>query len=105
MKEMKPKLAEIVRLTYLQDIPQYKISEILGISQMQVSRRLRKAMSILVTLYYGAKKQGDPDATDSESEEEEEVGDMPKRVTRASLGAKLKSKRQKLQEEKDQAKS
>ena len=104
-EEMKPKLAEIVRLTYLEDIPQYKISELLGISQMQVSRRLRKAMAILVTLYYGAKKQGDPDSVESDNEDEEEVSDMPKRVTRASLGAKLKSKKQKLQEEKDQAKN
>lgn len=40
-------LKEVIKLTYYNDYSQSKIAEILGVSQMQISRRLRKAISEL----------------------------------------------------------
>ncbi|MEW5820633.1 MAG: sigma-70 family RNA polymerase sigma factor [Cyanobacteriota bacterium] len=40
-------LKEVIKLTYYNDMCQYEIAQRLGISQMQVSRRLKKAISEL----------------------------------------------------------
>lgn len=40
-------LRDVVKLTYYNDLCQYEIAQQLGISQMQVSRRLKKAMTEL----------------------------------------------------------
>lgn len=40
-------LKEVIKLTYYNDLCQYEIAQQLGISQMQVSRRLKKAISEL----------------------------------------------------------
>lgn len=44
---LKPELADVVRMTYYDDMNQTQIADKLGISQMQVSRRLRKALDLL----------------------------------------------------------
>ncbi|MGE0199532.1 MAG: sigma-70 family RNA polymerase sigma factor [Candidatus Melainabacteria bacterium] len=44
---LKPELRDVIRMTYYEDMSQTQIAEQLGISQMQVSRRLRKALELL----------------------------------------------------------
>jgi len=44
---LKEELRTVVKMTYYEDLSQTEIAERLGISQMQVSRRLRKALEIL----------------------------------------------------------
>jgi len=44
---LKEELRSVVRMTYYEDLSQTEIAERLGISQMQVSRRLRKALELL----------------------------------------------------------
>lgn len=44
---LKQELRDVVQMTYYEDLSQTEIAERLGISQMQVSRRLRKALEIL----------------------------------------------------------
>jgi RNA polymerase sigma-B factor len=48
LSELKPELQSVVRMTYYDDMSQTAIAEQLGISQMQVSRRLRKALDVLM---------------------------------------------------------
>lgn len=43
-------LKEIIKMNFLQDISQTKIAEMLGISQMQVSRKIKKALNQLFTI-------------------------------------------------------
>ncbi len=47
MKRLNPDLYAVIQLTYFEDMSQYEIATTLGISQMQVSRRLRKALDRL----------------------------------------------------------
>jgi RNA polymerase sigma-B factor len=47
MVTLKKDLQDVVRMTYYEDLSQTEIAERLGISQMQVSRRLRKALELL----------------------------------------------------------
>jgi RNA polymerase sigma-B factor len=47
MHGLKAELRDVVHMTYYDDLSQTEIAERLGISQMQVSRRLRKALEIL----------------------------------------------------------
>lgn len=47
LNKLKDELREVVRLSYFEDLSQSEIAEQLGISQMQVSRRLRKALDQL----------------------------------------------------------
>lgn len=47
MENLKDELQEVVQMTFYQDMSQTQIAEKLGISQMQVSRRLRKALDLL----------------------------------------------------------
>lgn len=44
ISQLKPKLKEVIELNYYKDLNQREISEQLGISQMQVSRRLKQAL-------------------------------------------------------------
>ena len=44
---LKPELREVVEMTFYEDMSQTQIAERLGISQMQVSRRLRKALGLM----------------------------------------------------------
>lgn len=45
IKKLEPKLREVVELSYYQDLNQREIADRLAISQMQVSRRLKKALA------------------------------------------------------------
>ncbi len=47
LHSLKAELRDVVRMTYYEDMSQTEIAERLGISQMQVSRRLRKALELL----------------------------------------------------------
>lgn len=53
LAQLKPELRSVVEMTYYEDMSQMEIARILGISQMQVSRRLRKALDILHTALRG----------------------------------------------------
>jgi RNA polymerase sigma-B factor len=85
LKNLKPSLAQIIDLIYFQDIPQAEVADQLGISQMQVSRRLKKATAALQelmvanlqnggSLLFGGSRSSKPN---------------PKKISRSSLGAKL----------------
>jgi RNA polymerase sigma-B factor len=45
ISQLKPKMREVIELSYYNDLNQREISEKLNISQMQVSRRLKQALS------------------------------------------------------------
>ena len=45
ISQLKPKIKEVLELSYYQDLNQREISEQLNISQMQVSRRLKQALN------------------------------------------------------------
>lgn len=47
LESIEPKLKQIVELTYFKDMSQVEIANTLGISQMQVSRKLKKALTLL----------------------------------------------------------
>ena len=47
LSALKPELRDVVHMTYFEDLSQTEIAQRLGISQMQVSRRLRKALDQL----------------------------------------------------------
>lgn len=88
IKQLKEPLAEIIELIYFKDIPQAEVAETLGISQMQVSRRLKKATAALQELM---NCNGSAVMYNSEREGKAESG---KRVSRSSLGAKLQAQRE-----------
>lgn len=52
MGQLKEELRQVVEMTYYQDMSQTEIAKELGVSQMQVSRRLRKALDILYDLLH-----------------------------------------------------
>lgn len=87
IKQLKEPLAEIIELIYFKDIPQAEVAETLGISQMQVSRRLKKATAALqelmncngASIMYHSEREGKTENS--------------KRVSRSSLGAKLQAQR------------
>lgn len=56
IKRLPPDLREIIELSYYQDLNQREISEKMNMSQMQVSRRLKKALS---KMYELIKNNGD----------------------------------------------
>lgn len=56
IKKLPPELKEIIELSYYHDLNQREISEKIHISQMQVSRRLKKALH---KMYEIIKKDGD----------------------------------------------
>ena len=47
LENIEPALKEIVELTYFKDMSQIEIANKLGMSQMQVSRKLKKALNLL----------------------------------------------------------
>jgi|GEM_PF-6463684 len=47
LNSLKPELKDVVLMTYFEDMPQQRIAEKSGVSQMQISRRLRKALKQL----------------------------------------------------------
>ncbi|MBQ2645137.1 sigma-70 family RNA polymerase sigma factor [bacterium] len=50
IEKLDDNLKEVIKLNFIQDISQTKIAEMLGISQMQVSRRIKKALQKLFTI-------------------------------------------------------
>ena len=50
LDQLKDELQAVVRMTFYEDMSQMEIAKVLGISQMQVSRRLRKALDQLQVL-------------------------------------------------------
>lgn len=50
ISQLRPKMKEVVELNYYEDLNQREISERLKISQMQVSRRLKQALSDMYTI-------------------------------------------------------
>ena len=50
INQLKPKLKEVLELSYYQDLNQRQIAEKLNISQMQVSRRLKQALNEMYTI-------------------------------------------------------
>lgn len=50
LARLKDEHKQVVKMTYYEDMSQMEIAKILGISQMQVSRRLRKALDLLQTM-------------------------------------------------------
>ena len=50
IKKLPQELREIIELSYFQDLNQREISERMNMSQMQVSRRLKKALNKMYEL-------------------------------------------------------
>lgn len=50
LNNIEPELKTIVELTYFKDMSQVEIANMLGISQMQVSRKLKKALNLLYNI-------------------------------------------------------
>lgn len=50
LERLNDEYREVIRMNFLQDMSQTKIAEILGISQMQVSRKIKKALIQLFTI-------------------------------------------------------
>ena len=84
IKQLKKPLAEIIDMIYFQDIPQAEVADLLEISQMQVSRRLKKATAALQELM-----TGNGSSVIYSNNRESEKTTKGKRVSRSSLGAKL----------------
>ena len=87
LKKLKPTLAEIIEMIFFKDIPQAEVAELLGISQMQVSRRLKKATASLQELMNGN------GIGQIYSKERDKTTAGTKRVSRSSLGAKLQAQK------------
>ncbi len=86
IKRLKEPLAEIIDLIFFQDIPQAEVAQQLGISQMQVSRRLKKATAALQELMSG-------NVTINLEDLKDPAKISSKRVSRSSLGAKLQAQK------------
>ena len=56
IKKLPPDLRQIIELSYYEDLNQREISERINISQMQVSRRLKKALSKMYELIKNSEK-------------------------------------------------
>lgn len=93
IKKLKPSLSEIIDLIYFQDIPQAEVAEKLGISQMQVSRRLKKATAALQELLNGTGILSQNLHPEREIKSVTEKPNSNKRVSRSSLGAKLQAQK------------
>ncbi len=87
LKKLKQPLAEIIELIYFKDIPQAEVAQQLGISQMQVSRRLKKATASLQELMNGN------GISHLYNQERNKATAGTKRVSRSSLGAKLQAQK------------
>jgi RNA polymerase sigma-B factor len=87
LKKLKQPLAEIIEMIYFKDIPQAEVAQTLGISQMQVSRRLKKATASLQELMNGN------GISHLYSQDRNKATAGTKRVSRSSLGAKLQAQK------------
>jgi RNA polymerase sigma-B factor len=87
LKKLKEPLAEIIEMIYFNDIPQAEVAQTLGISQMQVSRRLKKATASLQELMSGN------GIGQMYSQNRNKASANTKRVSRSSLGAKLQAQK------------
>ena len=58
IKQLRDGLREVVQLTFYEDLSQTEVARRLGISQMQVSRRLRAAHSGALQIITQSKKSG-----------------------------------------------
>lgn len=85
LKKLKEPLAEIIEMIYFKDIPQAEVAQTLGISQMQVSRRLKKATASLQELMNGN------GVGQIYSQFRNKTTTSSKRASRSSLGAKLQA--------------
>ena len=98
MNELKPQLAQIIELIYFKDTPQSEVAQMLGISQMQVSRRLKKATAELQSLFNGPKTSdkntGSPISNNEPKANPSKASSTGKKVSRSSLGAKLRAKKE-----------
>ena len=47
---LEPKYKEVIKMSFFQDMNQKQISEEIGVSQMQVSRRIKKAIDELASI-------------------------------------------------------
>lgn len=97
LEKMRPNLREIIDLIYFKDIPQAEVAERLGISQMQVSRRLKKATAALQDLMLGNVKNPDKKRQNEEAHAAQVAArfSSQKKASRASLGAKLEAQKKK----------
>ncbi len=101
--KLRPNLREIIDLIYFQDIPQADVANMLGISQMQVSRRLKKATAALQELIAGSgrteKKQRKITIVQSSNPSPKATvvksSGSKKKASRSSLGAKLEAQKRK----------
>jgi RNA polymerase sigma-B factor len=86
ISKLKEPLRQIIDMIYFRDIPQAEVAEQLKISQMQVSRRLKKATAALQELFNGT-------ASLSTSKDilENPLPKTKKKFSKASLGIRLKS--------------
>ena len=50
LEMLEPKYREVLRMSFFQDMNQKQISEEIGVSQMQVSRRIKKALDLLAAI-------------------------------------------------------
>ena len=50
LAKLEPDLQTVIKLNFFQDISQTKIAEKLGISQMQVSRKIKKALKKMFSI-------------------------------------------------------
>ena len=50
MTKLDKDLQEVINLNFFQDMSQTQIAKLLGISQMQVSRRIKKALKLLFNI-------------------------------------------------------
>ena len=50
---LEPKYKEVIKMSFFQNMNQKQISEEIGVSQMQVSRRIKKAINELATIITG----------------------------------------------------
>ena len=57
IKELPENLRQVVELNYYEDLNQREIAEKLGISQMQVSRKLKRALSEIYNIITDKNKQ------------------------------------------------
>ncbi len=104
LDKLRPNLREIIDLIYFQDIPQADVANMLGISQMQVSRRLKKATAALQELIAGSGRAVDKKRKSSAVPSPSPVhitakpaakSSSKKKASRSSLGAKLEAQKRK----------
>jgi len=96
MAKLKDNLREIIELIYFKDIPQAEVAERLGISQMQVSRRLKKATAALQELISGSNQENQKEEEETPSSKIN-ISQPKKKISRASLGAKLEAQKRQSQ--------